>query len=336
MSKPLAIVAGLLLLVLLVLFSTTFTVRFNEVAIKTTFGKVGEGSIVDEPGLHFKLPFFADRVTKYDTRLQLIQSIHDTIPTADGQQVVVNAFLLWRVDTDGEGPLDFFRGFRSAQDARESLVNEFRHAMSAISAYRFDDLIGEDSRLPDAEAAIMAGLQSVRAKGVLPVTVGISQLMLPPKITTGVLERMSETRKTLSGAERYKGRAEAERIQSDANIKAQKIGAFAEQRAAEIRAAGDALAAGYLTDMSVDEEFAIFLVWLDALEQSLATNTTVILPTAFEPFHLLNMEAGAGGPIPQPAEALVGPARPAGPEPAPEPIALDDEAPAPGAAEGGS
>lgn len=39
MTRAFAVVVGLLLLVLLVLFSTTYTVRFHEVAVKTTFGK---------------------------------------------------------------------------------------------------------------------------------------------------------------------------------------------------------------------------------------------------------------------------------------------------------
>ena len=58
MSKAVAVVVGVLLLVLLVLFSTTYTVRFHEVAVKTRYGKASEQSVVDQPGLHFRLPFF--------------------------------------------------------------------------------------------------------------------------------------------------------------------------------------------------------------------------------------------------------------------------------------
>ena len=88
MNKPIAIVIGLLLLILLLLFSTTYTVRFNEVAIKATFGRTTAGSVVREPGLHFRWPIFIDKVTKLDTRLQLVETpleavsyTHLTLPT---------------------------------------------------------------------------------------------------------------------------------------------------------------------------------------------------------------------------------------------------------------
>ena len=60
--------------------------------------------------------------------------------------------------------------------------------------------------------------------------------------------------------------------------------------------------------MSRDEDLAIFLIWLDALEQALAQNTTVILETDFAPWHLMNMDSPDGdvGLIPQPSKRLEG------------------------------
>ena len=107
MSKSIAIIVGLVLLVALVLFSMTYTVSFHEVAIKTRFGKTTADSIVTEPGLKFRLPLFADRVTVYDTRLQVRETPLETIQTADGRQVVTRAFMLWKVNTNGQEPLKF-------------------------------------------------------------------------------------------------------------------------------------------------------------------------------------------------------------------------------------
>ena len=60
--------------------------------------------------------------------------------------------------------------------------------------------------------------------------------------------------------------------------------------------------------MSRDEDLAIFLIWLDALEQALAQNTTVILETDFAPWHLMNMDSPSDdvGLIPQPNKRLEG------------------------------
>ena len=98
MTRAFAVVVGLLLLVLLVLFSTTYTVRFHEVAVKTTFGK--EETVQDDPGVHFRYPLFIDRVTTYDKRVQLVETPLVETPTVDGQSVMVRAFLMWRVDPD--------------------------------------------------------------------------------------------------------------------------------------------------------------------------------------------------------------------------------------------
>ena len=62
MKKATAIIVGLVILGVLILFSMTFAVAYNQVAIRSTFGKVDQGSIIREPGLHFRLPFFADSV----------------------------------------------------------------------------------------------------------------------------------------------------------------------------------------------------------------------------------------------------------------------------------
>ncbi|MDY7108708.1 MAG: SPFH domain-containing protein [Planctomycetota bacterium] len=308
MNRALAVGVGLLLVVLLLLFSTTYTVRFNEVAIKATFGQTDESSVVREPGLHFQWPIFIDKVTKLDTRLQLVESPHEEITTADGLQIVVRAYLLWRIREQGEK--EFFENYGSIDEATARLPGQFRTAFSgALSQYEFDDLVGRESRLPAAEEAIRAAMtDALLTEGVEPVSVGISQVMLPAKTTRAVLQRMQATRNVRAEAERYKGNAEAERIQSEAKTMADKIRAFATQRAEEIRALGEVQAAKYLEQMSQDEEsedLAIFLVWLNALQRALGRNTTVVLPAEIEPFHLLTPgEASARGPIPQPERSV--------------------------------
>ena len=121
MKKTIVITVGLLLLALLVLFSTTYTVRFNEVAIKTRFGKIDDNSVKREPGVHLRFPIFADRVTKYDTRLQLMETPLVEASTADGQSVVVRAFLMWQVDVDNV--LTFYQSFPSTADL-DRVLNE--------------------------------------------------------------------------------------------------------------------------------------------------------------------------------------------------------------------
>ncbi|MBT8485977.1 MAG: hypothetical protein HKO59_16630 [Phycisphaerales bacterium] len=323
MNKTIAVGVGLLLLVLLLLFSTTYTVKYNEVAVKATFGQTDEGSIVTEPGLHYRLPVFIDKITKLDTRLQLVEAPLEEVMTSDGLQIVARAFLMWRVDTEGEGPLEFFKSYGSVDGATFTLRNQFRTAFTgSLSRYRFNELLGEQSQLDEAEAAIQAAMVTALAdRGVEPVAVGISQLVLPPKTSSAVLQRMQATRDVLAEAERNIGRAQSDAIRNQGRTVAEKIKAFASQRAEEIRALGNERAQQYVTQMSEEEGLATFLIWLDTLERALSQNTTVILPADFSPFHLMaitddNFSEG----IPMPARAMPRFA-PAAAEPEPDPPA---------------
>ena len=300
MNRAIAVVIGLLLLVMLVLFSTTYTVRFHEVAVKTTFGKTGEDSVQRKPGLHFRIPFFADKVTTYDTRTQLVQTPLVEVPTADGQSVVVRAFLMWKIDADNL--LTFFGSFpESMEDADSVLRDQLQTAVKAgLGRYAFDDLIGAGSRLHRAEQDIRDQLASLGAMGIDPVTVGISQVLLPAKTTRAVLERMRATRQRLTETERTKGRSDAVGIQSEAKSDVDKLRAFADRRAEEIRGIGEARAAEYIEQMNVNPELAIFLVDLEALKASLESYTTVFLSDQQAPFHLLNQSRIGGGTIPKP------------------------------------
>ena len=304
MIKPLAILVGLFLLVSLLLFTTTYTVSFHEVVIKRRFQQSSEESIVTQPGLHFKLPFFVDRITRFDTRLQLRESPLETVHTADGQQLVVRAFLLWKVDTEGDGPLTFDKSYGSIEQANVLLLDQFQDSLSVLSQYDFNDLVGgPEGSLVRAEQKILEQMMSVRDKGILPVTVGISQLLLPPKTTVAVLRRMEATRDRLAEAERFKGNAEAERIQSEANTMGDMMSAFAYQLSEEIRAEGNDKARQYYKLMGTNEEFAIFLTDADHLEKIFSEEGTIVLPSFSAPFHLMNLDTPvdrAG--IPQPVE----------------------------------
>ncbi|MCH2141926.1 MAG: hypothetical protein MK077_02865 [Phycisphaerales bacterium] len=287
MKKTVAIVVGLIVLVVLAIFSMTYSVAFNQVAIKSRFGKVDESSIVRESGLHFRLPFFADSVHLYDTRLQIAETPLENVLTKDGQQIVVKGFLLWRVEREGTGPLEFYQSFKDIDDARAMLNPQLRDGLTVLSEYRFDDLLGPGSQLEKAEASLLARMQNVASEGVQPVAAGISRIEFKGSTSSEVVRRMQARRDTLAENERARGTAEAQRIKADARAVSERILAFASQRAQEIRTRGEERAATYLKEMSKDEDLAIFLLWTDALEESLSRNTTYVIDTLTEPWHLL-------------------------------------------------
>jgi membrane protease subunit HflC len=302
MNKTFAILLGVVIVAVLVLFNTTFTVNFHEIAVKTRFGK--PTGIVGE-GLHLKLPFFIDRVSKLDTRLQLVDSPLETVMTRDGQQVVVQAFLLWKVDEqDADAVMRFYTSYGSVEAAGRELETRLQGAVRAIGGYEFRELIGTDSRLGLVEEAILQDLRENAVAGIDPVSVGISRVVLPPKTTVAVLSRMAEVQNTLARLEEARGNSEAEALRSQAAAQADAIRSFAEQWAARIEAVGNEEATRYYQQMKEETQLAIFLAWVDTLKAGLRGSTTFVTDTARAPFHLLEMDApvGADG-IPQPAAA---------------------------------
>ena len=300
MRRPVVIITGFAILMILLLFSMTYTVSFYEVGIQSRFGETSKESIVRTPGLHFRLPFFADSVSILDTRLKIHQSPLEMLQTADGQQIVVRAYLLWKIDREGSAPLDFYKSYDNLENAKSAIDSQFRDALTALSTFTFDQLTGENNQLLKAEASILQKLTLLNETGVVPVSVGINRLLLPPRTTTAVLKRMEARRDTLAEQRRAKGTADAEAIRAEAKAKHDKIMAFASQRAEDIRAEGEAQAAEYLQQMGEDEDLAIFLAWLDAVETALSKNTTLVLESDVAPWHLLNLDETEPGTIPKP------------------------------------
>ncbi|MFM7052225.1 MAG: SPFH domain-containing protein [Planctomycetota bacterium] len=311
-KKTSAIALGLAIVAVLVLYSTTYTVNFHEIAIHTRFGK--PAGVEREAGLHFKLPFFIDSVTKIDRRKQFVESPLVQTTTRDGLQVVVQAYLFWQVKESDEEAQAFFVSYGgSLDDAGKDLEQALSGAVKAVAGFSFDELVGPKARLEDAEKAILAGVAGSKKVGIEPISVGISQVVLPQKTTVSVLSRMSEVQNTLAKLEAAKANSQAEALKSQATSQVETIRAFALQWAARIEAKGNEEATVYYERMKQHSDLATFLAWIDALKAGLRGSTTFVGDTTTAPFHLLDLSSEVGGKgIPEPKKSAD--ATPAGDE----------------------
>lgn len=304
---------------------STYTVRFTEVAVLTTFGKAGENSVRREPGPYLKWPYPVQSVTTYDIRARYLATRSETQQTADDRQIIVEGFLAWRVSD----PLAFYQRysasgpdardhFRAAERILESLL---RAAMSEVSRFELGQLFDPtpgSSRLGELEQAIFDRLtmpdpttgQSMADYGVEPVLVGIKRMVMPEDTTRQVFERMKATRDRLSAEAESQGQAIASTIRNQAQADAQRIRAFAERRAEEIRVAGDREAARFLASFEEAPELAVFLKYIDFLRNGLGKKSTLVLPTTMPGMNLFEPDAvDNSGRIP------IGASAPAGQEP---------------------
>jgi membrane protease subunit HflC len=300
--KGLTILAGVLFVVVLLLSAVTYTVRFTEAAVLTTFGKAGEGAIKDQPGLKWKLPYPIQSVTKYDTRLQWVQTRSQTQVTKDQSQIVVEGFCTWRV----KDPLKFFQRYSNAgpsasdhyRKAEENVRSSLQAALSVVGSFRMNEMFSQtpgSSRLPELEKKILESMSGAASGGVSAadygieiVDVGLSRVILPEATTKVVLERMMENRKRLVKEIESKGEAEAVRVKSTAEAMAKKISAFASQRAETIRATGDLESRPYYEKMNSNPELAVFLKNVELITLLQSKRTTLVTSTGMPGMGLLN------------------------------------------------
>lgn len=290
MKHPLRNLVALAIFVGLLVYMMTYTVRFSDTAIITTFGKVGETSEVVEPGLKFKAPAPIQSVTIYDKRAHVLAMQPATHQLADDRQIVISAFLTWRISD----PLDFYRSYKaaSATDARMQerraegdIESRLRSALSEVSKYRLDQIFTStgESVLPQLEDEIAANIRggagegSLAATGIEVLHVGINRIEFPSNVTTQISARMQETRNKIAESARSLGTDDANAIRSSADAAVEKIMAFARLRAAEIERRGQDEAAPWYTIMGQNEDLAVLLTEIDGLREALASNVKFIL-----------------------------------------------------------
>ena len=290
----LLIIVGAFVLVLLA-FSSLFSVRFNEKAVKTTFGAAGQDNLIEEAGLYFKWPYPVQSVTKYDTRTRFVSSPGEQKATADDAQIIIEPFALWQV----RDPLMFYRRFSNAggraedhyADAEKTVQAALRSAINVTSQYRLDDLFtdaAEGSKLPELEGEILNAMQSEFPEnpdagnatdfGLKIVSVGIRRVRLTESNTENIITRMRADRERIAQGTLSEGESLAQTIETRAEQDAARILAFANRLAGEIEARGQREAGEYIAQMDEAPELAVFLSKLEVLNRMYNRQTTVVLP----------------------------------------------------------
>lgn len=303
MRNVFLIIVAALIVVGFLFFMTTYTVPFTDVAIVTTFGKASDTSRVQTPGLKFKWPAPIQSTTVYDNRVRLLRARDETQQTADQRQIVVGAFLTWRIADPlsfykhwrGEGGADPAEQYRRAERAIQPL---FRSAMSEVSRFTMQDLFSPDgtSKIPQLEQAILDRLRSpddsgqpeIARLGIEVQMVGISSIELPADTTTQTFDKMKKTRERLAAEAESEGDAVAAAIKTGADDDAQKILSFAGAFAAEILARGDRESAKWLKQMNEEPQLAAFLERIDLMRRGFGKRVTLVFNTKMMGFELFD------------------------------------------------
>ncbi len=300
MKSRLTIIVGVGIVLVLLAYMFTFQVRYDQVAVLTTFDRAADRAIKRRPGLYLKLPWPIQKVQTYSTRLQLFEHRLEQVATEDGKSLVVKTYLAWKI-TD---PLAFFIKLQNHQAAQSKLAPLLSEGVSGtIGRYRMDQLVNTDLdqvKLPQVEQEALEGLRQrlvALGYGIEAKQVGIRRLLLPQENTHQVFEAMRQTRGRLAASVRASGEAQAAAIVSQAQSAKRRILAFAQRRAESIRTQGVQEAAQYYPAFQQDEPLAIFLRRIQTLEAVLPHNSTFVLDAK----QLSLQELLSSRPIPAPA-----------------------------------
>ena len=279
MKNSFTILLGTIITLSLLSYMFLYQVRYDQVAVRTTFDRADDGSVQDTPGLKWRLPWPVHKVTHYSKRLQLLEDTVEEIQTADGKSVIVKTYLTWRI----VNPLDFYVTLKGPAEAQRQLSSRLREIRGLISRYRLDELVNLDRdslKLGEIEDLAKQTLETSLVDsgyGLKVESVGIYKIVLPEATTQKVFETMITTRERLSENALQEGQAQASAIRSEAESARERILAFAERRAQTIRSKGDREASKEYQSFAANEDFAIFLRKVEALKKMLDHNTTFVL-----------------------------------------------------------
>lgn len=279
---------ALLIVVLVVLYTSLFVVQEGQRGIVLRFGKVLRDDEnkpqVFAPGLHFKIPFL-ETVKSLDARIQTMDNQADRFVTKEKKDLIVDSYIKWRISdfsryylATGGGDVSqaevllkrkFSDRLRSEMgrldvkdivtDSRGRLTTDVRDALNTGSAGRDDDV--QTPAADDAIASVAARVErettsnepainpnSMAALGIQVVDVRIKQINLPAEVSDAIYNRMRAEREAVARSQRSQGQEEAEKLRAGADYEVTRTLAEAQRQALITRGEGDADAAKLFAD----------------------------------------------------------------------------------------
>ncbi len=276
--KKSIVIAVIVLLALVVLGGSMFTVRENEYACTVRFSKIIDTT--SEAGLHFKVPF-VDSVKYFSKATMLYDIPPSEVLTSDKQNMTVDCYILWSISD----PKLFYQTLGTTGVAEQRLdaltYNELKTVMGTLA--QADIINMEDGgKRNDIYAGIASDVDELaKVYGIHVEDVKIKRFDLPDSNLQAVYNRMISERNQMAEKYTADGNYEASIIRNQVDKQVNILVSDAKAEAAKREAEGEAeymrlLAEAFNTPDKQD--FYEFTLALDALKASLTGDEkTVIL-----------------------------------------------------------
>ena len=279
----------LLIVIVVVLWSSIFTVHQTKQAIVLQFGDPRE--VVSEPGLHFKMPFIQN-VVRLDKRILAYNGGQEEIIASDQKRLVVDTYTRFKI----VDPLEFYKSVGSEQVARSRL--------GAIVNANLRQVLGGvplQSVLTQERSSLMQEITDLVNLGATPlglqvVDVRIRRADLPTENSEAIFRRMQAEREREAREFRAQGDEQATRIKANADREKAVLLAEANRDSQILRGEGDAKRnAIFAKAFGKDPEFFNFYRSMLAYKEALIDNeTSLILSPNSDFFRFFNDSRGKG------------------------------------------
>ncbi len=310
MKKPVAIAAGVLVLVgLLVLSGAFYTLEEGQQAVVLQFGRP-VGRPVTEAGLHAKLPFVQE-VRRFEKRLLIWDGDPNQIPTKGREFIWIDTTARWRI-ADAQRFLESVATEAGAQSRLDDIVDSV--VRDLVSGSELVELVRSGSgrlepQVPEQateeqkkilSARIARGREEItrdilaEARKITPqygielVDVRIKRLNYVESVREKVYARMISERKRIAARFRSEGEGQSAEILGTMEKELRDIRSTAYRRAQEIRGKADAQATQiYGAAYGRDPDFYAFSRTLESYKDGHNGNAVLILTTESDYYRYL-------------------------------------------------
>ena len=265
------IIAALIIVALIVAYSTLFTVYQTRQALVVRLGQPVR--VVTEPGLNVKVPLI-DSVIHIDKRILDLENPAQEVIASDQKRLVVDAFARYRITE----PLKFYQTVGTVEGANSRLSTLLNSALRRVLGEATLTQVVRDQR-EQLMARVREQLETeAQAFGISIVDVRIRRADLPEQNSQAVYQRMITERQREAQEFRSQGTQRAQEIRAKADRDVTVLMAEAQSKGEQIRGEGDGERNRIFADAyGRDPEFFSFYRSMQAYEAGLRSNDTRML-----------------------------------------------------------
>lgn len=289
MSQTKVFIAAICIILLGIATSATlFTVDETEQAIVMQFGNPKR--VIQEPGLHLKVPFIQN-VQYYEKRVLNLDPPSESVLLTDQKRVLVDTFARYRI----ENPLRFFQTVRSVPNANQRLSAVINAATRGVLGNATLASVLSTDRTPILTEIREQVNAQAASFGIAILDVRLRRADLPDETVQSVYARMRSEREREAAEFRAQGEELSQRIKAAADRETTVIIAEAKRESEILRGQGEGARTQILNDAyGQNADFFNFYRSMQAYEASLANDSTyLVLSPDSEFFDFFNsVEAG--------------------------------------------